>query len=313
MERKKVVQMPFKLKPLFLMALCGVALLSSCTEDPVVDPETPEVLPEQIDPDAPAVLTINGEMFSIPSPVQTAFLLKESGADYDPAYVNSPDQVSSYSTNPKKALNLGVYGADLGYVTLYENHEDAMSYLGAVMNLSEELNLSGAFDKTLIDRFQANLGNKDTTLVLVSLAYRSADNYLKNNERNEIAGLILAGGWLEALYFSTKVAKAGDQPAVVERIGQQKSSLYNLIGLLSKNANSSMDEGSEMEKELIADLEDLYSIFDQIETEYVFGEPEHNADTRTTTLKSKTTIAISDEQLTQISDKVEMIRNKIVQ
>src|SRR5690606_31295942 len=126
-------------------------------------------------------------------PFQTAELIKGTGAPYNAGMLNSPNNTANYSTKFNKALNLGIYGADLGYATMYDNTTDAMSYLSSVEQLSKELDMGGAFSEDIIDRFSENMGNKDSMLVIVSDAYRNGDEYLKNNDRSQEAGLILAG------------------------------------------------------------------------------------------------------------------------
>src|SRR5690606_32774988 len=147
------------------------------------------------------LMEIDGKVFSIPSPIQTASLIKNLGTNYNKEMLNIPSNVTKYSTNFKKALNLGLYGADLGYVTLYEQTQDAISFLTAIKSIGDDLGVSSAFDMELVQRFEKNIGHQDSILALVSDAYKSSDRYLKNSQQNDIGGLILAGGWIESLYF----------------------------------------------------------------------------------------------------------------
>ena len=55
-------------------------------------------------------------------------MIKKSGALYDKNMMNPVSNLSKYSDGMKQSLNLGIYGADLGYVTMYENTGDAMEY-----------------------------------------------------------------------------------------------------------------------------------------------------------------------------------------
>ena len=70
-------------------------------------------------------------------------------------------------------------------------------YFKATNTLATDLGLSNAFDKSLLERFQKNIGKKDSILVLVSSAYRASNDFLRNNDRNEEAALIIAGGWID--------------------------------------------------------------------------------------------------------------------
>ncbi|MFB6259055.1 MAG: hypothetical protein ABEH38_10195, partial [Flavobacteriales bacterium] len=250
------------------------------------------------------VVNVGGKLFSIPSPIQTAYLIKRSGASFDEELLNDPSQASKYATKFEKAINLGIYGADLGYVTIYDNTQNAFNYLNAVQTLARDIGLGSAFDKSLIKRFKKNMGKKDSMLNLVSDAYRSADNYLKKNDRTDVAGMVLAGGWIEALYFATDVAKKGNQK-VKERVAMQRTSLNNLIQLLSRK------RGNEDVNDLVEDLEGLYGIFENVKITYKHKEPVTKPKEKTTVLKSKTTVEISDAQVDSIHRQIKDIRNQI--
>ncbi len=86
-----------------------------------------------------AVLNIGGELFSIPSPLQTAMLIQKTGSAYDKSILNTKENMNQYATDFSKALNLGIYGADLGYVNMYSKTQDAISYLAAVKKLSDDV------------------------------------------------------------------------------------------------------------------------------------------------------------------------------
>ena len=252
------------------------------------------------------ILNINGEIFSIPSPIQTAFLIKNSGAPYSKEVINPASKSSQYSSNFSKALNLGIYGADLGYVTIYDQTQDAIGYLNAAKKLADELGVSGAFDAHTVERFTKNLGNKDSMLVLVGVAYRSSDAYLKNNDRNDVSGLVLAGGWIESLFFATNVYKTKPGEDVKRRIAEQKSSLQSLIKLLTQFY--SQPEYTEF----IDNLNDLSTLYDGIEFKYAYEKPTTDAEKKVTTINSKTDIKITPEQIESISQKVKSIRSQIV-
>ncbi len=269
------------------------------------DPEGgDDVLP--VDSTQNTIINMNGEIFSIPSPIQTAMLIKGSGATYSKDILNPANKSSQYSTNFSKALNLGIYGADLGYVTMYDQTQDAIGYLNSAKKLADDLGVSGAFDTKTIERFQKNLGNKDSMLVLVGVAYRSSDSYLKNNDRSDVSGLVLAGGWIESLYFATNVYKTKANEDVKRRIAEQKTSLQSLINLL--NQFYSQPEYTEF----IDNLNDLSTVFDGVEFQYKYEKPITDPDKKMTTINSKTEVKISAEQIESISQKVKAIRSAIV-
>ncbi|MEJ0033100.1 MAG: hypothetical protein WDO15_23425 [Bacteroidota bacterium] len=82
----------------------------------------------------------------IPSPIEISVLLKESGRKYDHTMLNSPDNLAKYNNNYKMALNLGVYGTDLGYTNIYEQNQDGIKYLQPIETLAEGLNIGQFFE-----------------------------------------------------------------------------------------------------------------------------------------------------------------------
>ena len=129
------------------------------------------------------LMEINGKVFSIPSPIQTAMLVKSAGTNYNKDILNEPSRVTNYSTNFKKAINLGVYGADLGYVTMYDQTQDAISFLTAVKSIADDLGVSSAFDLELVERFENNIATTDMT----------AEGHTKESIEHELLLEVMAG------------------------------------------------------------------------------------------------------------------------
>lgn len=287
---------------LSVMIVGGMFTISSCTQ------KADEEEVEPIDSNKTNIVNINGTLFSIPSPIQTAMLLKQVGAPYNKALLNGPGKISGYSTEAKRALNLGAYGADLGYIILYQQTQEAIGYLSAVKKLSEDVGISGAFDAKLIERFKQNMANKDSLLVFTSEAFRSSDAYLKNNDRGKVSSLIIAGGWVESLFFTSEMfsGKVADNNKLLERIGEQKTTLDNLIKLLTPYYQ---EEGL---TEFIDSLLDLASEFDKIEVNYVYVKPTTDEANKTTTINSTTEVKVSPELMKIIQEKVRNIRGLII-
>jgi hypothetical protein len=252
------------------------------------------------------VLNVRGELFSIPSPVQTAMLIQKTGSSYDKSILNVTSNSGQYKTDFSKALNLGIYGADLGYVTMYSKTQDALSYLAAVKKIADDLGVSGAFDAKTMDRINKNITVKDSMLVLVGVAYRASDAFLKNNQRNDVSGLILAGGWIESLNFAISVNKLKENEEIKMRIAEQKQALGSIIKLLSQYQSQSGYS------ELIDDLKDLAKVYDTVTFKYIYEKPETNEAAKTTTINSHTEINITKEQINLITTKLIALRNKII-
>ena len=284
----------------------AAVLMVGCVSDVKKAEDTGEAKTAEVDSSGVQLLTIGGSMFSIPSPIQTAMLIEKSGADYSKGFLNDAKKVSTYATNYQKALNLGVYGADVGYVTIYDQSQDALKYLGVINKLTDELGITGAFDESTIKRFETNFGKRDSMLNLVAVAYRNSDAFLKDNDRMNVGALILAGGWIETLYFSTQIAVKDGNQDVINRIGEQKYTLNNIVKMLTPYYNQPEYDV------LVDDLIELAYDFDAIDIQYTYEKPEVDIANKTTKINSKTEVVITPEHLQAIADKVGNIRNKIV-
>lgn len=287
-----------------LSLLSAGLFLSSCGGGTDEDQQAEKKMEGLID-SANVSIGVAGKVFIIPSPIQTAILIQKSGAQYDKVMLNDHSKVNGYSTKFQKCLNLGIYGADLGYTTLYDQQQDALMYFKATNTLATDLGLSNAFDKTLIERFQKNIGKKDSILVLVSSAYRSSNDFLKNNERNEEAALIIAGGWIETLQFAINIMRSKGNEDVKRRIAEQKNTLNNLIALLSTY------QGNEEYTELLAKLNDLKGEYDKVQYKYVYTQPVTDEVTKSTTITSQSEISITPETIEAIGKKISEIRTLI--
>jgi hypothetical protein len=256
-----------------------------------------------------ATLLIQGEnvMFSVPSPVQTTMLIKQTGAKYNENVLNNPKNVSKYNSNFQKSLNLGAYGADLGYAIMYDQSQDALLYLSSIKKLADDLGMLGIFDLNAVKKLEQNIEFKDSLLRMNADLYRDCNGYLKTNHQEDIGLLILAGGWLEGVYFSSEVLKDSPIQELRNRIGEQKNTLKNLIKSLNQYQNKMPELPAFIEQ-----LNDLARIFNDIEIQYTFKPTTHDAATKTSTVNSVSKVVITEEQIQSITKKINQIRNQIV-
>jgi hypothetical protein len=86
-------------------------------------------------------------VYNIPSPTEIPYLLQATGAEYNAQLVNPLTRVDQYaSRTDKAALNLGVYAADIGYLSSYDKTQEAIDYLSACKTLADNLGVIGSFD-----------------------------------------------------------------------------------------------------------------------------------------------------------------------
>ena len=247
--------------------------------------------------------------YAIPSPVELALLIQRAGAKYNKGFLNSPDNISKYSTNTSKALNLGVYGADLSYTSVFDaNTQESIVYLACTRKLAESLGVRNAFNEQTVDRIQNNTGKKDSLFTIISDSYMNTDEMLKESQRENASALVITGGFIEALYLGTQLAKTTKNSAdIITRIAEQKGTFDNVIGLLS-----SYEQDSSIAA-VLTDIKALKEIYDHVKIESTSTpEAKTNPNTKVTTIGGKIIYTITPELVEKLTSKAAEIRNKII-
>jgi len=245
----------------------------------------------------------------IPSPLEISVLLKESGTKYDVNLLNSAENLSQYNSNYKKALNLGIYGTDLGYTNIYEQNQDGIKYLSSIKSLADGLNIGQFFDIETIGHLATNSKNLDSLLLITTQNFNSINHYLQTQSRSNLSVLLLTGGWVEAMQITCQVAsKNPKNKELKETIGEQKIILEQIVLLFS------FYKDDENMASLLKDLEELKAAFDKINITYTYKESTMEIVNGVAVIKdnSTTTIDITDQDVENIRSLTNSIRNKIV-
>jgi len=246
----------------------------------------------------------------IPSPLEISVLLKESGQKYERKMLNEPENTSKYNSNFKKALNLGIYGTDLGYTNIYEQNQDAVFYLNSIKEMADGLAIGQFFDFGVIKNLATNSKNLDTLLLITTQNFNSINSYLQEQKRANLSILLLTGGWLEALHITCQTyAKNPTNAELREKIGEQKIIMDNIMLLLSFYSESDPSI-----KALVTDLTPLHEVFSQIEISYTYKESTFEVVDGVLMIKdnSTSTINVTDENVKSISKITDEVRTKII-
>lgn len=287
-----------------LYIFLSLIFLQSCSDNEVVSKK--EIDKAILDPKSSINANFDGKIFSIPSPFQMSILLNETVKNYSPEILHDPIKVEKYSTNFSRALNLGIYSADLGYTCVNNQNNTSLMYLSAIESLTSKIGLEFVFDKNFMIRFDRNKSNLDSSLVILTEAFRKADDYLKSEKRKGTSALILIGSWVETLYFATQINLKERNEKVIHHIGEQKQTVSTIIDLLKE-----YEYGGDT-KRLQVDFTELKFYFDQVLVNYEYLTPITDKLKKQTKLRHKLNISISDKVLTEIAEKTEGIREQIL-
>lgn len=246
--------------------------------------------------------------YSLPSPLETALLIKTAGATYNERLLNPLSNVSSYTTNKSMALNLGIYTTDLSFASLFDQTQTSINYMQAAKKMADGLGILDAIDNNTIQKLEENINNRDVIMDIISETFMASSSFLKENDRTAVASIVLVGGWVEGLYIATQLVEnsSSKNQKLIDRIIEQKFSLDIVIKLLDENKDNA-DIPS-----LIAEINELKKIFDKVEIKTSKIEAVENTKTNVTTLKSESKISCSPETFKEISEKVKAIRSNFI-
>ena len=249
--------------------------------------------------------------YSLPSPLELTMLFKKEGAEYDTESLHDIQKRNDYLLTNKKALNLGVYGADLSYAGLFGNHQDAIEFFAATQIIAEDLGIGQTFQNQFISRLERNADNKDTLLEVISDFFLENDSYLKDLNRQDVSTYVLAGGWIEGIYLGTSMALNNENTEGIKHIIYgQRNSLENLNVLLE---NLTDKKGSEWLVDAVKSLEEDFNKLAENEMQMSNSAKEEDGVLKITSDTDVNEIQYSDSTFMIIKDKVAEIRTRIIE
>jgi hypothetical protein len=246
--------------------------------------------------------------YSLPSPLETAMLIKNAGAEYDEELMNPVSNTSKYITSKSKALNLGIYSTDLSYASLFDQSQATLDYIGAAKEMADGLNIMDAIDEETVAELEEQINNRDAIIDIISETLMNSSSFLKENDLEGTASVILVGGWIEGLFIASNLVDENnlDDNKLVERIVDQKLSLDIMINLLD---SSPEDQDAQA---VLEDVKALKTIFDKITIDQGEVTAVEDPETNVTTLKSESSIKIPSRVFSELKSKVIEIRSRYI-
>lgn len=221
-------------------------------------------------------------------PLPTAFEITEMLNRIDAAYIldicNPKENVDKYVTEAKRAINMGVYSADLCYASTYNQQSNVMDYTQTIRALIDALDMTRAVDPELASKMEDNENNREGMTELISNSFYDSYDYLNRNGRGPVSLMIVAGSWIEGLYIATHISQETfENKEMIKILQSQKEPLVKLVELLGKV------EGEPNLSEISNDLQPLYKIYTSVDDN-----------------------SLSEEQMNNIRKEIEIVRTKVV-
>ena len=161
---------------------------------------------------------IESNVYPLPTSAEVIKMLTELEVGFIFGISNPVENVKKYFSSNVRAINLGVYGADLSYSTLYNMQQEVINNMSAIRTLANELNMSRIYDEDLYENIRQNFDNRDKLVSILTSAFNDTYAYLAENDQQPLAILVVGGAWVEGMYLSTHVTEAAYQIAGISNV-----------------------------------------------------------------------------------------------
>jgi hypothetical protein len=246
--------------------------------------------------------------YALPSPLETAIMLKTAGAVYNEELLNPVENVSRYMTTRSMALNLGIYTTNICYASLFDQTQTSLLYMDAARSLATSLGIIDAIDDHTMKRLEENLNNQEVIMDIVSETFMNSTSFLQENNRDHLAAIMFVGGWVEGLYLALHLVNKDQQKGndLLNRIIDSKLS-FDIVMLLLNDYNNFHDV-----TEVMAEMDRVRELYDKIDIRTSRVNVINTPDDPVTLLSSETIASIDNETLNHLKSTVTAIRNRFI-
>lgn len=217
-----------KMKYIYLPLLIATFFIASCGGSSSGDSEANNEKKEEIKTFVEKEFT-----YPLPTSFEIARMLGDANTSYSPEIVNDKTKVDEYVTTWQKAVNLGVYGADLSYAATFNMTQETIDYLEVSKKLVEELNITSAFNVSMATRIESNIENLDSLILIVTESFYDTYNYLNQNGEEKTSLLVIAGSVFEGLYITCNlIENSENKDELITVLAHQRTQVSKLVELM---------------------------------------------------------------------------------
>jgi uncharacterized membrane-anchored protein YhcB (DUF1043 family) len=183
---------------------------------------------EEVDQVGKIEKQIESNVYPLPTSAEVIKMLTDLEVGFIIGISNPVENVKKYFSSTTRAINLGVYGADLSYATLYNMQQEVINNMSAIRSLANELNMSKIYNEELYEKIKQNFDNRDQLVSILTSAFNDTYSYLADNDQQPLALLVVGGAWVEGMYLTTHVSEAAYQVAGISKVLLEQKKSFEL-------------------------------------------------------------------------------------
>jgi hypothetical protein len=209
---------------ILLLLIASVSCFTSCngkaeSKQKKIEAEIKDTITNQIE----------ANVYPLPTSAEVIEMLTKLEVGYIFGITNPVANTKKYFSSTTRAINVGVFGADLSYTTLYNMQQDVLNYMEAIRSLANELNMSKIYNEELYENIKKNFDNKSELVKILTNSFNDTYTYLSDNDQQTLALLVVGGAWVEGMYLTTHVSEAAYQVAGISKVLLEQKKSFELF------------------------------------------------------------------------------------
>jgi hypothetical protein len=200
--------------------------------------------------------------FVAPSPIQIASILQKAEMKYMDGITNEISNNNNYTTVFHQSINFGVYASDIAYCVTNEKYDEAGNYMKVIKDLSNKIGLETIFQSSnLIQRFEDNIGDQDSIMDLLIYIQTNTDDYIQDNELNDLNVIYFTGAWIEGMFLGTQTIVGDVDKKISKLLSEQMTIANTLIKGLEhiEDKNDDITDLTDNIKDVVEEYNNLWS------------------------------------------------------
>jgi hypothetical protein len=292
-----------------LLLVFWVLLMIGCTNRSKQTGE--DKLEVTVDTSLDVTLALEGDaeedilFYNMLYPFDLGVIIDKGSDNYNSGLLNPLTNFSNYTESSKRALAIGVYGADLSYLWGFHQSQQALSYFTAIINLADNLGIPNEYVSASAAKAELYTDNVDSLVSIARKAYSDYDSYLIKSNQPDLAVLVFLGGWVETMHTAVNLYTEPNSRMACKIISQ-KYSLASLLNLLYEQADNAFI--ADHSNELNALLEE----FDRLQNLYFADNLKVDTLNKTITFTASKELELNPDEFRQLKQLIVEIRELMI-
>lgn len=159
------------------------------------------------------------QIFTLPTPVQVPGLLFDHHLSYRKELLLPND--NRFRPFYQNSILLGMRLIDLSYAAVFRDKQQSLDIFKHTRLMLSDLGISGPVDPAEVKEFEASIEHPETQARLILSYYRRGHEYFKEQNREGVGLLVIAGCFLEGMYYTLELAREHDHRFFLTLLKQQ--------------------------------------------------------------------------------------------